>query len=202
MNLLEAIHHRDDCVICGKPMKIKLINSTYRNKLTINVTDEGLKIRSGHKDGVYLNFKFDGSYERNKRNYKIYTSPVFIEKMCNLHPHGSEQPIIRKVRSPVTVGSTIDNLKELSCHFSFTLFGDSSGQYDVSLHTEKIHYFNHEEFWHVNVWYNSDHTAIHNAKFDDKLEKMLTLRLPAVDLKNVKNIEQLIDKVKLYTLFS
>src|SRR5260221_13012403 len=83
MNLQEILSYRERCIHCDRPLVMRI--KEYP-KLSITQNDGGLKIRSGHKDGVYLNFAFDGKYERNKRNYKIHAGPVFIQKHCQFHP--------------------------------------------------------------------------------------------------------------------
>jgi hypothetical protein len=174
-------------------------------KLSITQNDGGLKIRSGHKDGVYLNFGFDGKYERNKRNYKIYAGPVYIQKRCNFHPligKGSI-PVILKPRSiGIATGTTLDNMTDTSCQYEFSLFGDSQGNYGANMTAEYLYWHDDKEFWHVNTYFSPGYTMLYHASFEQKLDDVLRLKIPAANLKNVKNKDQLIEKMKLYTLFS
>jgi hypothetical protein len=186
-------------------------------KLSITQNDGGLRIRSGHKDGIYMNFGFDGKYERNKRDYKIHSGPVFIQKRCNLHPLAgmhvtaptNGKIITLKSRSVgyttmTNLGTTLDNLKQLTCQYVFTLFGDSQGNYDANLTTDFVYWHDDKEFWHVNTYFSSGYTQVYHSTYGSTVDDVLRTRLqiPAINLKNVTNKDQLIQKLKLYTLFS
>ena len=214
MNLQEILSYRDRCILCDRPMVMRI--KEYP-KLSITQNDEGLRIRSGHKDGVRLSFGFDGKYERNKRNYKIHAGPVFIQKRCQFHPlygmhvtaPGNGKLIKLKSRSVglttiTNFGTTLDSLKDLTCQYGFTLFGDSQGNYDANLTTDFIYWHDDKEFWHVNTYFSSGYTQIYHSTYEDTVDDVMRTRLqiPAVNLKNVKNKDQLIEKLKLYTLFS
>jgi hypothetical protein len=173
-------------------------------KLSINVTDEGLKIWSGHKSGIYLFFKNDGTFDRNKRDYKIHSEPVHIQKHCPTHIL-KEGPITVIKGNPPYIrarDTTLDNLRELACQYEFFLFGDSEGNYVTSLHSEFLHYNTSEAFWHLNTWFGSDATRVYYGEFYQKINEMLRLKLPATNAKNIQSAEQLISKIKMYTLFS
>lgn len=227
MNLKEILSYRERCIHCDRPLTMRI--EKYP-KLSITQNDEGLKIRSGHKDGVYLNFRFDGKYERNKRNYKIYAGPVTIEKRCQFHPlvgHASipvllksrttgvnnkGAPILLKSRSvgattmasaiETYLGTTLDSTRDLTCQYRFTLFGDSQGNYDALLHSEFLYWHDDDEFWHVNTWFTRNTTQLYHARYEHAIGDVMRLAIPAANLKNVKNKDQLIEKMKLYTLFS
>ncbi len=219
MNLQEILSYRNECIHCDRPLVMRI---TKYPKLSITQNDGGLKIRSGHKDGVYLNFKFDGTYERNKRDYKIHAGPVHIVKRCNFHPligqqatpPGNGNIIKLKSRSigATTMSSALDNyfsssinsLKTLTCQYDFSLFGDSQGNYACNMTREYLYWHDEEEFWHVNTHFGADFTQIYHSTFENTLDDVMRggLKIPAANLKGVKNKDQLIEKLKLYTLFS
>lgn len=216
MKLQDILSYRDRCIHCDRALVMRIAKYP---KLSINASDTGLKIRSGHKDGVYLNFKFDGLYERNKRDYVIHNGPVFIEKRCNFHPLRAlisyktvPAPIILKSRSVGATtmasaisshfGSNLDSLKDITCTHEFSLFGDSQGNYDVNLTSEFIYLNDGNEFWHVNTWFDTNKTQIYHGTFEQSIDDIMILKIPAIKLGNVKNKDQLIEKLKLYTLFS
>jgi len=206
MNLQEILSYRDRCIHCDRPLTMRI--EKYP-KLSITQNDGGLRIRSGHKDGVYLNFGFDGKYERNKRNYKIYAGPVFIQKRCNFHPlmDNASIPVLLKTRTVGATtmaynGTTLDSTRNLTCQYQFTLFGDSQGNYDAKMHAEFLYWHDDDEFWHVNTWFGRDSTQLYHARYEHTIGDVMRLAIPAANLKNVKNKDQLIEKIKLYTLFS
>jgi hypothetical protein len=168
-------------------------------KLLITQNDEGLRIHSKHPNGVYLNYNYDGKFERNKRDYKIHQEPVTIYKGCPFHSI-KNGPI--SIISSAVGGTEIRTLKNLNCQYAFTLIQDHNGGFTSHLITEFLFYFNDEEFIHVNTWFHFDETRIYKAKFYSKIDEMLVLDLPATNMKAAQTIEQLVDKVKLFTLFS
>ncbi len=201
MNLQEILSYRSDCLICSRPLKFKI--KKYP-KLSINQTDEGLLIQSENKNGVYLLLKYDGTYDRNKRNYKIYSNPIFIEKVCSQHMRGEPDTVMTTYRggSVNAVDTSLGNLKELAYSYTFTVLGDSERNYDAHLHQEVAHFNNYEAFWHVNTRFYAKTSSIFHAGWGQKINEVMHLTLPSIDLRNVHNPEQLISKIKLYTLFS
>ncbi len=201
MNLKEILDYRKDCLICGRPLKFKI--KKYP-KLSITQDDEGLRIQSESKNGVRFIIKYDGTYERNKRTYKIYSNPLFIEKVCSHHMRGEPDLLLTGYRggSNSSVDTSLGNLKELAYSYMFTVLGDSEGNYDAHLHQEIAHYYHHQAFWHVNTRFYDKTSTVYHAEWYQKISEILHLSLPAIDLKNIHNTDQLISKIKLYTLFS
>lgn len=219
MNLQEILNYREHCIYCERPLVMRI--KEYP-KLSITQNDEGIRIRSGHKNGVRLSFKFDGTYERNKRNYKIHAGPVRIIKRCNAHPLLSQQitpsgngKIIKlKSRSVGATtmssainsyfGSSLNSLKTTVCQHEFHLFGDSQGNYACNMTREFLYWYDDKEFWHVDTYFGTDSSQLYHSSFENSLDDLLRggMNLPALNLKNVKNKDQLIEKLKLYTLFS
>lgn len=201
MNLQEILNYRSCCLICNRPLKFKI--KKYP-KLSVGQTEEGLKIQSANKNGVFLFLKYDGTYERNKRNYKIYSNPLFIEKICTHHMRGEPHTIMTTYRGGSTnaVDTSLGNLRETAYSYMFTILGDSEKNYDAHLHQEVTHYSDYEAFWHVNTRFYDKTSTVYHAEWGKKLSEVMYLKLPAINLKSVQNVDQLISKIKLYTLFS
>jgi len=205
MNLQEIINYRDVCIHCGRPLVMRIENYP---KLTISVTDAGLKIKSRHQNGVYLHFGFDGKYTRNKREYKIYQQPVIIHKRCNFHPLKGmgdyPLPVITMAaNSPILAnqGTTLNTVKDITCQYEFSLFGHGD-IYAAGLTAEFIYWHDEIEFWHTDTYFGANKTHIYHAAFEQKLNDLMHLKLPAMNLKNIKDKDQFVNKLKLYTLFS
>lgn len=207
MNLKEIISYRDVCIHCNRPMVMRIKDYP---KLTISVVEDGLKIKSRHKDGVYLHFGFDGKYVRNKREYKIYQQPIIITKRCNWHPlkgyGGDPSPTITFKGTMASTlqeyfGTTLNSVKDTTCQYSFQLFGNK-GIYEVNLTSEFVYWHDDIEFWHTDTYFGTNKTQVYHASYEQKLDEMMRLELPAMNLKNIKDEEQFIQKLKLYALFS
>lgn len=207
MNLKEYLDYRNKCVICQK--KLMTIVDKHPN-LFVTVYENSIRISSRPKNGICMFFNFDGSYRRGKRYYKIYGEPLKIIKYCkDCCQESDEELCIIKFKSR-SIGyttmypyySSIDNIKKLHCSYSIDLRALTSNHYSTSLKNEIIRYFDGYRFHHVMTDFSNELTVIHTAKFEQKLEDMLVLRLPATNLSKSTNTDQLIDKVKLLTLFS
>ncbi len=201
MNLKEILDYRTDCLICTRPLKFRI--KKYP-KLSITQSDEGLKIQSEHKNGAYLLLKHDGTYERNKRNYKLYSNPIFIEKVCPYHMRGEPATLFTGYRggSDGMLDTSLGNLKELAYSYMFTTLCVSDDKYDAHLHQEVTHYNDYEAFWHINTRFYAKMSSVYHAEWSKKISEVMHLNLPSIDLKNVHNIDQMLSKIKLYTLFS
>ena len=198
MNLQEILDYRDKCIHCQQPLQMRVCGYP---KLSINMTDEGLKIQSGRKRGIYLFFKNDGTFEIKNKNH---SELVQIQKYCPTHILKEGPITVIKGKPPYIRArdTTLDNLRELACQYEFFLFGDSEGNYVSSLHSEFLHYNTPEAFWHLNTWFRTNTTRIYSGNFQQRIHEMLQLKLPATNAKNIQNSEQLITKIKMYTLFS
>lgn len=189
MNLQEILSYRNECIHCARPLVMHI--SRYP-KLSITQNDGGLLIKSKNKNGMFLDFKFDGTFARSKRDYEIHRRPIYIKKYCHFHP----------LYSGTSVGTSLDTIRDITCHYAFTIFGDSRGNYASNMAYEGIAWHNEEEFWHVNTFYSEDKTDVYHGRYDKTIEDALHLRLPVMDLSGAKNLEQYLKKLRLYTLFS
>lgn len=189
MNLKEILNYRTNCLICGELLTLDFNRSIRKRKLYINVTDLGIEIKSGHKEGVYLLLGFDGKYKTNSRKYKIYSEDLLLRKYCSNH-------------SDITAILSIDSMDKMACGYSFFVHPMNNGNYGIYLHSETVHYRDKKDFWHVDVSYPRQVSIIAHARFSQKIDKVKYLNVPIINLSNVKNKEQFLDKIKLYTLFS
>lgn len=170
-------------------MELDFVRSIRNRKLLVEVDDSGVKIRSVHKEGVNLSFGFDGKYERNKRSYVIYSKPINFIKSC---PDHNDDSTITSIKTS----------NKLACKYSFFAAGNCEGTYDIDMHSEAIHYHDNEAFWHVNTFFQSEQSLIYHARFKDKIDQTICLSVPTINLSNIKNKEQFLNKIKLYSLFS
>lgn len=189
MNLKDILEYRENCVHCDRPLVMHIDGYP---KLSIEKTDKGLSIKSDKPNGVFLNFNYDGSYERNKRTYEIHKRVIYVRKYCHFHmPHLKE-----------FVGTSINDIKEKSCCVYFTVQGSADGTYTANMEYEGICWHDDVEFWALDTFYWDDVTHIYRGEYLKKISDMLHLKLPIMNLSNVKTQEQWLNKLKLYALFS
>jgi hypothetical protein len=221
MNLQEILNYRNKCLICQREM---VLGYTGTPKLKVSNTTKGLRISSSHKDGIKFLLNPDGTYQRGERWYDIYDScMILLTKSCpvcysSIYPPNSlnsKNPvIIMKLRSVGATsmagavnsyfqsgGAFFDSIKKQSCFYSFTVDMDGQSNYQTTLTMECIRYCDSVQFWHANTDFSKG-TTLYNAEFTDKLEDMLSLHLPIVNMSNIKDTDEFVNKFKIYSLFS
>lgn len=218
MNLQEILNYRHKCIICQRDMILKY---TGIPKLKVSNTVKGLRISSGHKHGIKFLLNNDGTYTRGERWYDIYDScMLLLTKSCPICysttlPQASAPVFIkgRSVGATTSMASAInsylqssgiffDSIKKQSCFYSFIIDMDGNHNYETKLVAECVKYCDDSQFWHTNTNFNDGTTTLYNAEFTDKIEDMLFLTLPAVNMTNIKSADQFLSKIKLYTIFS
>jgi hypothetical protein len=203
MDLQKILSHRETCFICQE----KLIYSLplYPN-LQYSTDSKGFHIRSGHAQGIKMDFNFDGSYQRNKRNYSIYRDTLRIRKIC-INCFDPTAGIITNQKGNIqTTDTTINNIGNKEYSYCFNLV-QQEDKYAVTLTCETARYQGNEEFFHIYVNHGSyghvPHSQLHHANFDKRVEDILNLRIPgAINLSNVNNVEEFVSKCKTLINFS
>lgn len=217
MDLKDIIDRRNNCLICGSQMNYYIPDYP---KLQFSIFEKGLRIHSGHNRGIMMLFSFDGTYQRNKRHYAIYNSPITITKKCDICSANCEPALDEKIAKsirfstlfaiknrslslPGTNYTNINNMKNKECYYTFQLMGGAEGDYGCNLKHETVRYHNEEAFWHVDTSFITDSTIIHHSNFDARLDQIMMLRIPAaMNLNNLKTPQQLIDKCQMYVTMS
>jgi hypothetical protein len=188
MNLQDILNYRSACIHCGRPLTMRVARYP---KLLIEHNNSGLVIKSPNQGGVFLNFNFDGAYERSKRNYEIHKNPVYIKKYCKYHP------LFNKYK-----GVTLDGIKDTTCHYAFSVLGNKLKSYVANMEYEGIAWCNDDEFWHMNSFYSKNESHIYHGLYSQTIGQVLHLKLPIINLSGTKTEEQYLNKMKLYALFS
>lgn len=188
MNLQEILEYRDNCIHCGRQLVMHIDGYP---KLLIEKDDKKLTIKSNKTNGVFLNFNFDGTYERNKRTYEIHNRQIYVRKYCHFH-----MPQLKEFN-----GTSINDIKDTSCCYNFTLQAKGN-TYEAYMDYEGLGWHNDIEFWAVDVFYWDDTTHIYHGLYSKTIADVLHMKLPIMNLRSVKNQEQYLNKLKLYATFS
>lgn len=189
MNLQEILNYRNNCLHCGRPL---VMHVDGYPKLIIGQDSDKLFIKSNKPNGVFLNYHFDGSFERNKRTYKIHTGTVFINKYCHFHMPNREE----------FKGKTINDIKEISDAQQFSLSINSDNTYNVALEYDGVSCHDDVELWALDTFHSDNITHIYHGFYSKTIGEMLHLKLPIVNLSSIKTKEQFLNKMKLYALLS
>jgi hypothetical protein len=221
MNLKEILHHRDQCLVCQSPMEYHCVD--YPN-LEYHVSDTCFSIKSGNTSrGIKMKFHFDGKYERGNQNYKIYkqinfrSTPLQIIKACKNCLVEDTSAVKTNLVKDVTgrIGqlkprswnqdlfTVINNLKIRGCGYKFQITGGAEGNYDSILNYETTRYHDEKSFWHVDTSFVDGTSELCHGKFSGGLDDILIIKIPhPVNLNNVQNIEQFLNKIKTYIMIS
>jgi hypothetical protein len=197
-----------------------IVGSAELVGMSLSVSPDELRIRlkDKPKGRVYANFKFDGTYELGDRFWSIYAKPFIVCKTCPVCNYDIDTRLI-KPSTPApslsssnmtmaatshtpSVFSSIDNLKKKICFYSFALNINDDGTYNCWMFREFAGFSLDNSFFHINTDFTTGTSRIFRADFTQKLEDLMDLSVPAVNLTNTHNKEQLINKIKIYNMFS
>jgi hypothetical protein len=145
-------------------------------------------------------FGIDHSFQRNERHYEIYDQPLEIYQCC-LYCFPGHSWTASSVYSNIQYDTCLANLKEISCQFSFTLFGQGD-TFQVKPQMDILRHYDKEGFYHITTHFDQDTTVLRHGKFLKKLDDLLVIRMKACKLNDIQTKEQLIEKCKLYIKFS
>lgn len=226
MNLQEVLNYRSHCLLCNRKLEIKSLDLAG---VSLIRTNDGLHAELVSKDKNYsVYFKNDGTYERMKRWNNMYVKPLAVLRECpkcipkvdlveDVTVTGipkSPPPILLKARSTgmttiskalsqYLVATTLDSLKDLRCAYTFELFGDSQGNFESTLNWEDIRFCTKTDFYHIKTNFKEGKTWIKSGNFKkDTIETIVSMDVPAVNASNIVSKEKLVEKIRLYNLFS
>ena len=177
-------------------------------------------MRSGHIKGLYMLYRFDGTYEVGERKYPtVYGKPVLMTKICPSHHtlnNNNPHYIYTKARSAgasfpggtnsnvgwaFMMDNSLGDIKTKCCQYIFTLDGDVNFNYTTNMTAENIRYHDKEMFCHVATDFGKE-TLIHKANYEGSVDSIFRLKVVPVYLSNVKTTEEFLDKINLFALFS
>lgn len=188
---------------------------SYRSKCIIH-TSLDLHPRSSSpaimeltKDGVRINpnknaikskilaFNYDGTY------YPTGDYECVVYMQCD------ECTKIPTLKSRGLGFTALDNIYN-NCYFYNFIISSSfeDNTFSCSLIEESIKYMKDDRFYHLNFNINDGeaHCTIGNCGGEiiltQMIEGLLYLDLPSLDMSRIKNVDQIINKLKIYTLFS
>lgn len=211
MNLYDLLHYRTECLIHKLPLHPYCITdqSVERREDVLKLHQNGLSLCSHHRQDLYskpsltgLNFRYDGSFNVNDACPKwVVANTITVHMMCEVC---RERPIIK----PRSMGfTTLMQLQENQYFYTFELIGyEKHGTYRGQLEHEILKHNRDGRFYHVDAYIQTGHAAcrIGTCEGTDSLDKMLKgfINLNVPSLSKMESLDQIVEKMKLYTLFS
>lgn len=206
MNLTDILKQRQNCFIHNELMEPFSFNS----RLALDIFEDGLMVIELEKQPPYkkAQFKTDGTFHKDKGMSKHFRSPFLVIMAC---PKCRFSPITqeRDGRSLGSFGfSSLIDIRRVQHYYSFDLFADAAGTYDGNLGKETIKYYKDDKFYHLDVDLKTKQanfkmgTCVGTDMLEHLLDGLLDLNVPNFDTSRITSIDQMIEKFKLYNLFS
>lgn len=206
MNLADILKHRQVCLIHNEEMAPFSFNS----RLALDIFEDGLMAIELEKKPPYkkAQFKHDGTFTKDKGMTKHFRAPFLVVMACAKCRYSPITPE-KDGRSLGSLGmSMLMDIRKIQHYYSFDLYADANGTYDGNLGKETIKYSKDDKFYHLDVDLKTKQanfkmgTCAGHDMLETLLEGLLDLKVPNVDTSKFTSIEQVIEKFKLYNLFS
>ena len=218
MNLQEILNYRKVCLIHEneslKPhiyffksfvffTNIQIVNDSLivRNNNPSMMNFECIKNSKNMKeleDETTLVFKFDGTYAKPSGELQELAGPVTFHMVCD---ECNKNPIHNKNLS-------LDNFLATQYYYTFTIFDQDEGKYKGVLEAEYAKYIENDRFYHVYIDLKESVSSCRIGSCNGKetlakiIDGMNNLKVSHLDISHMTDIHQLLDKLKLYNLFS
>jgi len=205
MNTKELLNHKKKCLIHNLPFQAADISG-----LSLKRTDNTLSIVIKYVDTShrktdllhYINFLPNGKYSCTK-NFLEYVGNSFQIYMaceqCRSVP-------IYKVNS---IGeTTFNNIMTKQHYYTFNLVAEPNGEYTGQLVSEEIKYNEKDTFYHMGVDLQTKAALCHvgccaiATPFKDIVASTIKINAPQLNIEKIESLDQYIQKLKTYVLFS
>ncbi|HEY5268311.1 MAG TPA: hypothetical protein VII94_04210 [Candidatus Saccharimonadales bacterium] len=218
MNLQEILNYRKTCLIHeNKLLKPRIIFfNSFIFFSDICVTEDSIIVKNQDpnmmdfekikkyknlnelNEATTLVFKFDGTYAKPSGDLQQLAGPVVFHMVCD---ECNKTPIHSRQLS-------IDNFLSSQHYYTFTIFDQKNGKYKCELEREYVKYTENSKFYHVHVDLKETTSVCQIGSCNVKdtigilMSKINKIETPNLNISNITDIRQLVDKCKLYNLFS
>lgn len=193
MKLQELKNYHSHCLVCSSELDTYVADVSQLNCWW---TEQGLLVETRNMPESYsVRFNFDGTYTRNSKNLNKYRGPLTVVREC---PQCAPVPNHRSFAS-----TSVERLKDTRWAYAFTIYGDAHGNFDAIMIWQDIKVILGDNFYHVNTnWSaNRSETLAGNFKVDSLLS-MINLTTAAINTSKLTTVTDLVNKLKIYNLFS
>jgi hypothetical protein len=199
MELKKLLEYHTECLICHGPLRIK---SPDLDGPIISVKPEGLSIKYSHNKRSII-FKYDGTYEKHENCADWRSRPLSILIEC---PHCIPKETKPKINRAATSFSPLSALKVFKFYYQFDLYGGIENKYNAFFKKEFIKCYDEEYFYHLItseeasfIWYGRMPTQVKdNSYYNENCFSKVT----PINTSKLTDINQLINKIKIYNIFS
>lgn len=206
-NLQQALDYRTECLIHHKPMMPTIYND---------------RIKHGKKTEAGIEFKYRTSLMDHKEKNAfldvrfLYDGTMTPKSLHALSSGGDSTTIymqceecqqvpLLKSRSPGI--TTLTDIKHIVHRYYFTIL-EIDDSFTCSLISESVKYHINDTFYHMSADLIKGAAQLKMGSCDGKelidqlLDSVMHLDIPKFDATKITTLQQMVDKIKLYNLFS
>lgn len=189
MNLQEALDYRTTCILCDyNEFKI---SSGLKDSNTI-LSDNNLHVERGDAS---ITFKFDGSFSRHKLRKNSFVPLRFYKWCVKCAPPEDSQKEYGK--------AGILDIVQKHYYYSFDVLADvQSKQFIAALNVESVSLENDGSVFHLETSHLLKESILNYAQMTDSIIDLNWNKVPYVNLSAIKSKDQLVDKIRLFSVFS
>jgi len=171
--------------------------------IPVMIDEYGIHLISHERQNITaacLSYLWDGSYNKYFGCPEwIINNSINVYMICDI--------CAKKQFKKIAVGhSTIPSIKENVYFYSFVLVGDNFNNFDGELGWEIVRHTSGGKFYHMDTQLSDNSISYRMGNINDTLDyllkSMISIQVKDVNVSYIKSIDQLINKMKLYGVFS
>ena len=204
--LQDIIKYRTTCLIHNIPMEIVCIVPFF---LVAYMDDKGMNliIKEAKKPSFGISFHFDGTYHYQNAEGKLLniteSSPMQFAARC-VYCAPLRTARDRKMGGP----TTLQDIRSICHYYTFCMVREENDTFGCYLEKEIIRYNKDDKFYHMMANLSDKSATFRMGSCNNKeligqlLDSMMHIDVPKFDSSAIQSIDQIIEKIKIYNLFS
>lgn len=216
MKLQEALNYRSTCFIHQQPMRLYVRPEMRTYDIEYQQTENGISLwRKGNKPLAGAQLNFDGTFFINRNqsnlsrflnNSSVFGNELKIGMMCQ------QCRSVAHINKGMERGElSLSNIRSSVHFYTFLLHFQSdnlSGNYNCSWGIEAILYHSEGKLYHLSGSIGGGPAAFHMGNCNSKMkvgkiiDSLFSLQTPQFDPSRLQTLEQMVEKIKIYNLFS
>ena len=207
MNFLQdIIKYRTTCLIHNTPMEIVCIAPFF---MVATLEEKGMNIyvKDDKKLTFGINFQFDGTITcQNQKGYLLLVnegaSMQFAARCSYCAPLRTARD--RKMGGP----TTLQDIRSICHYYTFGVVREENNTFDCYLEREIIRYNKDDKFYHMIANLSDKSATFRMGSCNNKeligqlLDSMMHIDVPKFDSSTIQSVDQIVEKISIYNLFS
>lgn len=213
MNLTEILQYRTTCLVHSKPMLPKCLDQGAKK---IQIQENGIKVVLNtdvykSKATFFIFFNFDGTVDYNAQAaITRFRTPLYFLMQCE---DCATMPIgvtvaAGKGTKRLNGATSLREVRRQQHFYSFDIQVRADNTFTCIPEQEVIRYHRDNKFYHMsaNLIDGSAKFKMGNCNSSEIINQLLSslmkLEVPKFDPSTIKSIDQMVEKIQIYNLFS